>query len=736
MRTLSVILFIAFTSAFSIFAYSSDNRFSDTDAESAGAITHQSFDEAAEEVDKLNSQAHDLIERGNLDRAGEILQITESKAQSMNYTEGIAQARAYQGMLYLHRGYYNKAIELLREIFIKYEDTDAGLTIGNLLGNAYQYNGNSKEALRIYHELLERAKREEDLKFEAALEQNVAAVYDLLGDYSSALKHYFNSLEIADSRADTSVKIVAYSNIGTLYHVLENYDNAERYLLESLELSRITNSPSDISRALNNLGILKRSLGKYDEAVDHYNESLQIAEKLGNITSPIRILFNMGNIYLDLEEYEKAEEAFQESMIQSREINLIQGEYYNNIGLGDVRKAFGEYDDAIVHFREALKIAKELSSTEMESAVLERLWMTYEDAGDYREAFTYLNLHKDFSDSLQSAEHDEAIARYETMFDLRSEREQNRLLEEKLDAQQKANSAVGISFLVIALAAFFFFFFYRKKKEHVYHLKIQNEELERLHEQVDNQKEELSQLNHTKDKLFSILAHDLRSPVSKLQSLVMLIQEDDLEEVEMSDLISQLDLQLQYSIRTLENYLSWAQSQMKGLKPVFRPVNLHVNVEEVTDMLNQLADQKQIHINNRIDEDLYVIADQNMILVILQNLISNALKFSHPDSLVTVDAEKEAGRIILSVRDKGVGITEEKQGEIFQAFNKSRQGTKNEKGTGLGLSICREFAEQLRGKIWYESTFGEGTTFYVALEDAENISAGTGFKNVTSIQEN
>lgn len=670
-------------------------------------------------IEERLAEIEDLIKQGNLQQALEILDETESNSRSLAYEKGIAKSAAHRGDIYISQGRYADAIDILSDAYSEFEDSENGLKLGNLLASAYRFNNDLDRSLNLYNKLIEESEGEADPVFRAGLEQNVAVVYEMLGDTKSAMERYYNSLEIAENKPDTTLLILVTNNIGELYRKEGDIDLAEQFIMRSLVLSKDQNVPEDMSRAYNNLGLVSRMKQDYGQALDYYRMSLEIADKMGSIVRPVQILFNIGYIYMDQGQYDLAREAFLESLEKSRELNISRGIYHNSFGLGDVYTEFEDYELAMEHYNRALEMATQMSVPEMEKDVLERIWKLHEKTGRFEEAFSYLKQYNSVSDSLQALDKDQAIARYETLFKLRNERGQNELLQEKLQAQRYTIIVGVISIVLLFIASILLLWMYRKQRLVSDKLRLQHAEMESLYKQVDSQKKELSKLNETKDKLFSILGHDLRSPISKLQSLVMLLREDEADEIDTDQVLSKVELQLQYSISTLENYLNWAQSQMKGIEPEMKLLKLHDEVDSVLDIMGNESQIKNIRLQNRVDENVMVSADKGMLFIILKNLISNALKFSQTGSQVVLNVNSDEDRVVLSVQDYGVGISEEDQEKLFSAFNISRKGTSDEKGTGLGLLISRELTEMQNGRIWFESAQGEGTVFYVEFEGVE-----------------
>src|SRR5690625_822446 len=670
-----------------------------------------------EAIDCTLREIERLTQVGNLDRASRLLHEVEAIAKDISYTAGLSRAVAFTGDLLILQGRYSQAINLLQKAWNQYKETENGLMIGNLLAGAYRMRGDYTDAFHLYTELIEDAENRDDAVLEAGLKQNLAVVYEQLGAVTQALEYYTGSLELAESEQDTLLQVVILNNIGELYNKEQDLERAYGFVLESYELSRQVQSKDDLSRAALNLGNISREMGRYDEAVSWYQQSLQLAEEMGNIVRPVQILFNMGNIAMDQGNYEEAKESFRQSLALSEQYQIRQGFYYNNLGLGDYYRIRSSPEEAAAHFERALEVAKVLRSLEWEYTSLDRLQQIMEEAGDTTGAFVWLKQRQAVSDSLQVLNQEAALARYQIMFDLRSERLQNDLLAARLQGKNQTIVMAMVLLVIIAFGLFGLFYLYRKQRSISIRYEKQNRELSVLYDQVNRQKRELMTLNETKDKLFSILAHDLRSPITQLQSLVFLIHEEVLDQVNPEEVLDQIDSQLSNSIRTLENYLNWAQAQLDGLEPQMEPVPLYEKVEEVTQQMEREAQEKQITIHNDVDPDAVVMADANMLRIIIQNLISNAIKFSYDGGVISMDSQRVGSRRVFMIRDRGIGISPKRQEVLFKAFHRSEKGTHDEKGTGLGLSICREFVDKQGGEIRFESQPGQGTAFYIELKD-------------------
>jgi ligand-binding sensor domain-containing protein/signal transduction histidine kinase len=251
--------------------------------------------------------------------------------------------------------------------------------------------------------------------------------------------------------------------------------------------------------------------------------------------------------------------------------------------------------------------------------------------------------------------------------------------------------------------------------------KLENVVLERTQE-INQQKEEietqsayLQEMNFLKDKLFSVIAHDLRSPLNSLKGTMNLLRSGDLSIEDFNLLIQKLNTNLSVTSGLLDNLLFWARSQMQGYQIRAEKIDIQELVNNQCVLFEKMARDKQIALQNKIQQPIIVFADKNMIDLILRNLVANAIKFCQKDDKIEIYAQNLEKDALITVQDSGVGIEPENLEKLFTLNNFTTLGTKNEKGTGLGLMLCKEFVEKNDGKIWVESELGKGAKFVFSL---------------------
>jgi PAS domain S-box-containing protein len=227
---------------------------------------------------------------------------------------------------------------------------------------------------------------------------------------------------------------------------------------------------------------------------------------------------------------------------------------------------------------------------------------------------------------------------------------------------------------------------------------------------------ELQRLNDTKDKLFSIISHDLRSPFAQLKGILDLFEKGGISEAELKYFLPEIIKNVNYTSDLLNNLVYWAKSQMSGLHADPEEFNIYKLVANKENLFNKEIKGKDLSFTNQVAQETIVYADKNMIDLVLRNLVANAIKFCEKTDTILVQSEETAnGFLIIRVVDTGIGISPQNKKKIFNEANFTTLGTHKEKGTGIGLKLCKEFIEGNGGKIWIDSEEGKGTVFSFSL---------------------
>ena len=246
-------------------------------------------------------------------------------------------------------------------------------------------------------------------------------------------------------------------------------------------------------------------------------------------------------------------------------------------------------------------------------------------------------------------------------------------------------------------------------------ISTQNLELIQQNLFISEQAEKLEALNVLKDRLFSIISHDLRGPLGAIKGIFSLVSDDMISTKELKDITPELIKELDNTSLLMDNLLLWAKSQMEGAVIHLERLDVHHLVEQQIELFNSVAKSKHVVLKNNIPKNTMKVVDAQMTAIVLRNLVANAIKFCNSGDIVTISSGSAGNMFSIVVADTGVGISLANQEKLFQPVSFTSRGTAGEHGTGLGLLVCKEYIEKMGGNISFESREGEGTTFYCAI---------------------
>jgi signal transduction histidine kinase len=243
-------------------------------------------------------------------------------------------------------------------------------------------------------------------------------------------------------------------------------------------------------------------------------------------------------------------------------------------------------------------------------------------------------------------------------------------------------------------------------------------DLEQTIHTLQKQREALADANQFKDKVFSVISHDLKSPLSTLGGLLNVLKINNLDENEKEKILNNVQLALKNTRNLLDNILIWA-TRKRDTKPEGSLFDIYLVVEEIFELFQPQAEAKSLSLINETPSGYLVYGDRNMLQLVLRNLVSNAIKFTKEHGKIWIMIKPEDDDVCILVKDSGIGISPENQKKLFDDNHHfTTRGTNNEKGTGLGLRLCREYIEKQGGTISVESAKDQGTTFKIVLKHA------------------
>ncbi len=534
-------------------------------------------------------------------------------------------------------------------------------------------------------------------------------------EYDLSVNYYLDALRLVKNKDELKTAMVytklgeTYRKSGNLNEALKSLKQAESILINipgtDVELAEVYNRISAVHFQLANTPIRKDSSAYLRSCLSYAQNSIQILNNKISYGIMIDNYLTIGACYRELFDTTEA-------MAYFRKAELICMTYPDSsftvyhypsllINMSWLYLSVADIESALDCAFRLAKFNETNNITINDGYQFRLLSSIYEKMGDYKSALDYKKKELNFSKSNNDQIKMRILLELETKYN-------NQQIEEDLKKYEQIRyyQFLVIIAIVIFIIISFWLFISRHKA------------LKKKQILIEKQNKELVNVNATKDKFFSILAHDLKNPIFGMSTLIEILH-NDLSKDNFNDFKNNMELlktNSKHVSELLEGLLTWARSQ-RGLID-FYPADVNVSyiVNHNIELLTPNAIYKSISIIDKTDNNHIVNADPNMFITIIRNILSNAIKFTPKNGTIEINSEKKGSFIEIAVKDSGIGMTEETQNNLFLLGKSShRYGTNNETGTGLGLILCKEFIEKHNGNIWVDSEINKGSTFYFTL---------------------
>ncbi|WP_157491540.1 tetratricopeptide repeat protein [Maribacter thermophilus] len=578
------------------------------------------------------------------------------------------------------------------------------------LGSYFSDTGKQEEAITHFKEALSISESIGDYDILLRAKNFLAIEYEYDDQYAKAIKQYLDGIEIAKQHQLDTWLSTFYVNTSNHYHDQKEYEQAIHFLTKAKELNVKAGNDKVTAVTMANLVSAYIELGDLKKASENIGESIRLLEELG-LREWLTYAYELkANIYLKKEQYGSAlswfkkSEKIHDSIAQIRyKIPLFNDMAKTYLGLRD-------YEKSETYALRALEFAKELNNIEGKAKSIKILYDIKKETEDPIQALAYLEAYKRVEDTINKRKNEKELRILKSKLEFDQEKERYLVESEKKVTQQKA---YFYSALFIILTFGIIIFILRRNN------KIQDQLNQRLKTQkreLQRKEKDLRASNNTKSRLFSIIAHDLRGPINSFKTLFDLIGTGEIGKDEFMGFMPKIRDDINSIAFTLNNLLSWGQTQMNGMVTRHQMTNLRALVNENVHLLSDISEQKSITLYNEVDQSIRAWCDTNQIDIVIRNLMSNAIKFTPKHGSVTIGANEKEDFWEIYVKDTGIGMSQEALSKIFDAQETfSTFGTNQEKGTGIGLVLCKEMVEKNDGTVWVESTLNEGSCFYFSI---------------------
>ncbi|GAB7089443.1 tetratricopeptide repeat-containing sensor histidine kinase [Marinifilum fragile] len=618
-----------------------------------------------------------------------------------------------------HAQYYSEKCIELAKINNEYSAIgDAFKTIGAI----HYLKEQNLKALNSYSHAMKQYKLASDSLKTYQTIYNMGIVYSKNEDYELALKSYLSCLVFFENEKKTKAISLTLNSIGVVYKRLKDYKKALQYYENSAKICAENNLNSTLYLSNTNIANIYSIQNKFQEALNYHKKNLDVLKAEPNKYRLAQTYHNIGACFLEMKQYAIAIDYLKRSLQLKEEIgnkNLI---ITSLNGLSHANYQMNNLEDALSYSRRAYQLGKEVGNMELQKNSTKEIFKIYTHKNLADSAIFYFDIHENLRDSIINKEIYKQVSEIQTKYEAEKKEAQIAILEKENNSKAIQRNALFVILILIGGYAGFIVYSYNRNKKLTRLLSLQKSRIEWSKELLDHRNKELKLSNQTKNKLFQIISHDLRSPLASVSGISHLIQillkqgryhELDETSQDLNECVTRV-------LNLTDNLLSWSLNQ-SGKLP-FTPVIIPVKnlLSGILEIYKTGAQQKNILLELSISQNLFVYADRPMLETVVRNLLNNALKFTPEGGLIVLGAEMKADHTEIWIEDNGVGISDEAISLIFE-LDTSSSGTRGEKGNGLGLILCKDFIERNHGKIWVESKEGQGTTFRFTVPNAEKI---------------
>jgi signal transduction histidine kinase len=631
----------------------------------------------------------------NLDSALSINRKFVEKAQKENRPELYWDASTRQATLLAELGYRDSALLILNNILKQVtsrKDTVRQIITLNKLADCHAASWDFEQAIKYLLKAQKLLTNRSDFALRFKILNTLGQTHRKMKDYTNALNYYGLLEKDFLDQLDTTQKFLVYLNTGNVYLQMLDYKKTEEYYNKAYAEIQKIDDPANKALIIYNLGNLYFHQKHLNEANSYTKQALDFYNKLGD---PQHIEFCsrlLGAIQFLQKNYAKAEKYYINALNISLKIDDLESQKsnYKNLYLNSVKWA--QLDGNINRYKAAIAYQKKFS--------------------DLRDSMYQTNL----TDQLLELEKRYETEKKNAQIELLAKENQLKAEELVIEQQQHRNMLIIIGTLIlITIIIAYFVIYYRRFNRR---LQTQSRLIFRQKEQIANQNVQLQKAMHTRDKLFSIIAHDLRSPLVSVSNFVRLLNFylRDGKYDSIQRMAADMGKKNEQVLELTDNLLKWARSQSDGMKVRKENISLNEILDECLELYLPVAENKNITLTINQTSNCLLWTDRDMLRTICRNLINNAIKFTPRNGKVSVSYICDEKYARVSVTDTGIGINKSKISRLFNPEKSDVQpGTEGEKSSGLGLSVCQEFCRIMDGNIQIESTEGQGSTFRFSI---------------------
>lgn len=537
----------------------------------------------------------------------------------------------------------------------------------------------------------------------------IAYLYEVESDWQQSLQYAQKSLAIAQTSADKTDVAYPFHQMGSAYLGLGQSHEAEQYLKKAKAIFETIGDTDRVAVCHVDLAKVYTSLKYYNLAKPQLDSALALFTQWKEYYQVAETYHQYALLYYKQGQYEEAEKKYQQELDIYEEYPGTPGDHAKAaIGIAQVALAKNDNRKAAEILMNEIAALQNTGENERMLECLLYLARADSAMGNFKDAYLQMQQYKALNDVATEENKKRAAERLRLELGVERQQNESKILQTKYDEAESRLIIILVAGLLLLLGVIFLVLLYRQKSAAF-------KSIEKLQEETSRKNRELGNSNNVKDKLISMIAHDVRSPLASVQNTLTLTREGILNHDEFMQLTKMLEMDIQHLMGMLDNTLLWAREQMIDINVKKIYFDIYKLLNDVTDLYKQTIVSKGVTIYNNVPVGTQVYSDIDIISTVLRNILSNAVKFTPQGKSIYIDKSSLKNKILISVKDEGVGISDDVLKKINNKEFISTRGTDNEKGTGLGLLFSRDLLIKLNEDFQISSVLGKGTAITISL---------------------
>jgi len=662
--------------------------------------------------------------QGKTDEAYSLFQRSLQLSEKIGYEHGICRSLLESGSILYIKGQFEQSVVLFRrslELAQKRSFSDLEAYALNFIGKYYHTTGRFDESVDYYQRALQIYSSRKDSLNSVTVLLNLGKTYNIDSDLYMALKCYLEAFNICRKTKDYSNISDVCSNIGSIYLLLDQPELSLEYHRTGLSYRILLNNPEGLASSFNNIGKVYLVKNIPDSALFYFVKSLKYCEQISYLKGKVKALANIGKVFNLKSEYLTARSYLKSSISLSLQSGYAAGIAEASLGLGDTFLAMHQTDSARMAFETCLVKAK---ATNLAALIHDAYWGLYRcylEKKDYEKTLEYYRYFVQSDKKMLQSENNARLSELRVSFESEKKENDNVVLRKENQIKEitinRESFFIYLFIFALALTVFLIIMLYSRfenKRKANERLAILNKKIVKQNSELEKLNKELENANREKDKVFSIITHELRNPLYWFQNLteMLSIKYKQMPAEKVQKTLGALDESAKNAFHLMDNLLHWSRSRLNRITPAITELSLEKLVYESSRMFETIINQKNIQLVIQLPDRAFIKADEDLFMCVVRNLVSNAIKYTPENGVIKIFSTIDKTNYIIYVADSGIGIDPKRRKTIFKLDKESTSlGLMNEKGSGFGLKLCKEFVEMNNGRIWIADDAENGTCF-------------------------